>query len=105
MDRQPMHTNFFRRRGGRCYRKRGSAKDSRNVIPGRVDISQRPKDVESAFGNLKRHKGFTRFMLRGMDKVAIETGLLATAMNLKKLASAMAQQARKAATEVLNGLE
>ena len=66
--------------------------------------SQRPVEVESAFGNLKRNMGFTRFMLRGMDKVAIETGLLATAMNLKKMATAMAEQAKKAANEVLHRL-
>jgi len=66
--------------------------------------SQRPAEVESAFGNLKRNMGFTRFMLRGMDRVAIETGLLATAMNLKKLATAMAEKARKATNEVLHRL-
>jgi transposase len=66
--------------------------------------SQRPVEVESAFGNLKRNMGFTRFMLRGMDKVAIETGLLATAMNLKKMATAMAEQAKKATNQALHGL-
>lgn len=52
---------------------------------GRAHRSQRPADVEAVFGNLKRNKDFKRFMLRGIDKVAIETGLLAVAMNLKKL--------------------
>jgi transposase len=67
--------------------------------------SQRPVEVESAFGNLKRNMGFTRFMLRGLDKVSIETGLLATAMNLRKLAMAMAEQAKKAANTALYGIE
>jgi len=58
---------------------------------------------ESAFGNLRRNMGFTRLVLRGMDKVAIETWLLATAMTLKKLA--VAEQAIKAANEALYGLE
>jgi len=31
---------------GKRYRKRGAAKDSRGIIPGRVDISQRPKVVD-----------------------------------------------------------
>ncbi len=66
---------------------------------------QRCAEVESAFGNLKRNMGFTRFMLRGMDKVAIETGLLATAMNLRKLAKTMAEQARKAANGTQKDLE
>jgi len=52
---------------------------------GLMHRSARPVEVESAFGNLKQNKGFTRFMQRGLDKVALETGLLATAINLKKL--------------------
>ena len=47
---------------------------------------QRPVDVEAVFGNLKQNKNFKRFMLRGLEKVEIETGLLAIAMNLKKVA-------------------
>lgn len=35
------------RRKGRRYRKRGSAKDSRGIIAGRVDISMRPKIVDT----------------------------------------------------------
>lgn len=41
-------------------------------------------DVEPVFANLKHNKGFRRFMLRGKDKVTIETGLLAIAHNLQK---------------------
>ena len=41
-------------------------------------------DVEPVFANLKQNKGFRRFMLRGKEKVLIETGLLALAHNLKK---------------------
>lgn len=55
--------------------------------------SARPVEVESAFGNLKQNKGFTRFMLRGLDKVALETGLLATAINLKKLVRILQKEA------------
>ena len=47
--------------------------------------SQRPADVEAAFGNLKHNKGFKRFLLRGHENVEIETGLLAMAINLKKM--------------------
>ena len=49
--------------------------------------SQRPVDVEAVFGNIKQNKKFTRFMLRGKDKVLIETGLLALAHNLAKMAN------------------
>ena len=46
---------------------------------------QRPADVEAVFGNLKQNKGFTRYSLRGLEKVEIETGLLALAHNLAKI--------------------
>lgn len=54
------------RRKGRKYRKRGAAKDSRGIIKGRVDISQRPEIVneKTRLGDLeidtvigKNHKG------------------------------------------------
>ncbi len=47
---------------------------------------KRPVDVEPVFGMLKQNKGFRRFLLKGLDKVGIEFGLLALAHNLKKLA-------------------
>ena len=48
---------------------------------------QRPADVEAVFGNIKQNKNFKRFMLRGIQKVEIETGLLAIAHNLAKKAA------------------
>jgi hypothetical protein len=41
--------------------------------------------VEATFGNIKQNKGFRRFMLRGKEKVEIETGLIALAHNLSKI--------------------
>src|SRR5690606_27249299 len=49
--------------------------------------SKRPADVEPVFGAVKHNKNFRRFMLRGLDKVAVETGLLAIAHNLAKKAA------------------
>ncbi|RAV97567.1 IS1182 family transposase [Pseudochryseolinea flava] len=52
-----------------------------------VGISYRKKraaDIEPVFGNIKHNKNFKRFMLRGLRKVEIETGLLAIAHNLAK---------------------
>jgi hypothetical protein len=49
--------------------------------------SQIPVDVEAVFGILKGNKNFRRFLLRGMEKVEIEAGLLALAHNLNKMAS------------------
>ena len=48
--------------------------------------AQRKTDVESAFGNLKGNLSFTRFLLRGLQKVRTEFGLVAMAHNLRKLA-------------------
>jgi hypothetical protein len=36
------------------------------------------------FANIKHNHLFKRFMLRGIEKVTIETGLLALAHNLRK---------------------
>jgi hypothetical protein len=41
-------------------------------------------DTEPVFGNIKHNHHFKRFMLRGINKVAIETGLLAIAHNIRK---------------------
>jgi hypothetical protein len=45
---------------------------------------QRCHDVEPVFANIKHNHGFKRFMLRGIHKVTVETGLLALAHNLRK---------------------
>lgn len=49
--------------------------------------SQRPVDVETVFGNIKQNMGFRRFMLRGIEKVKTEWGLVCIAHNMKKLAA------------------
>lgn len=48
---------------------------------------KRSVDVEPVFGNIKNNHGFKRFKLRGLEKVEIETGLLAIAQNLRKRAA------------------
>ena len=48
---------------------------------------KRPVDVEPVFGNIKYNKHFKRFLLKGIDKTAIEWGLLCIAHNLKKVAA------------------
>jgi transposase len=47
--------------------------------------SQRGVEVESVFGRLKEDWGFRRFLLRGMEKVKTELGLLCIAQNMAKL--------------------
>lgn len=48
---------------------------------------KRAADIEPVFANIKHNKNFKRFMLKGIDKVAVETGLLAIAHNLAKMAA------------------
>jgi transposase len=45
---------------------------------------QRCFDTEPVFASIKHNHHFKRFLLRGLDKVAVETGLLALAHNLRK---------------------
>jgi len=45
---------------------------------------QRCHDTEPVFANIKYNHHFRRFMLRGIQKVNVETGLLALAHNLRK---------------------
>jgi len=49
--------------------------------------ARRGVDVESVFGRLKHNWNFRRFMLRGLEKVNIEWGLLCIAHNMAKLAA------------------
>jgi len=51
---------------------------------GIIHRKKRPCDVEPVFGNIKNNHHFKRFMLRGIEKVTVETGLLALAHNLRK---------------------
>ena len=45
---------------------------------------QRCHDTEPVFANIKHNKGFKRFMLRSLPKVAIETALICMAHNFQK---------------------
>jgi transposase len=49
--------------------------------------SKRPVEVEPVFGMIKSNRNHRKFLLRGMEKVETEAGLLALAHNLNKLAS------------------
>ncbi len=71
----------------RLNRYKQRARDLLTSEKGLEHRSQRPVDVEAVFGNIKQNKKFTRFLLRGLDKVMIEAGLIALAHNLAKMAS------------------
>ena len=48
--------------------------------------SRRPIEVEAVFGRLKQNWGFRRFLLRGIEKVNTEWGILCMAHNIAKVA-------------------
>ena len=49
---------------------------------------RRSVDVETVFGDIKRNLGFTRFTLRGLEKVEHEWRLVAAGHNIRKMARA-----------------
>jgi transposase len=62
---------------------------AKNLLLSETGIAHRKRrcwDVEAIFGNIKQNMGFKRFMLRGIEKVTTEIGLIAMAHNLKKYA-------------------
>jgi transposase len=63
------------------------ARDRLNSEKGKIYRSKRPVDVEPVFGMIKYNRNYRRFLLRGLEKVQIEAGLLSIAHNLKKMAS------------------
>ncbi len=48
---------------------------------------------EPVFGQIKEARGFTQFLLRGLEKVTAEWAMVCTGHNLKKLAPALARAA------------
>jgi transposase len=64
------------------------AAHDRLLSPRGIEVrSQRPIEVEAVFGRLKQNWGFRRFMLRGLEKVKTEWGILCIAHNIAKVAA------------------
>lgn len=70
----------------KLYKHKAIAREKLNSEQGLKHRSQRPVDVEAVFGMIKSNRNFKRFMLRGMEKVEIELGLLSIAHNILKMA-------------------
>lgn len=58
-----------------------------NSERGKQYRSKRPVDVEAVFGIIKSNYNYRRFLLRSLEKVEIEAGLLSLAHNLRKMAN------------------
>jgi hypothetical protein len=69
-------------------RHKDQARRNLHSLRGRFLRRKRSVEPESVFGQLKWNRKFNRFLLKGMDKVSCEFGILAIAHNLKKMWSA-----------------
>jgi len=66
---------------------KAEARDRLNSEKGIYYRRRRGVEVESVFANIKHNKGFRRFALRGSAKTETETGLVALAHNIAKMAA------------------
>ncbi|WP_250631289.1 transposase, partial [Rhodoflexus caldus] len=64
---------------------RAQARTLLNSPEGKAHRSKHPIEVEAVFGQLKRNNGFTRFSMRGLEKVRLEFLLMALGHNLRKM--------------------
>ncbi len=69
---------------GNYRRLKGKAQKRLTTKRGIEKRKKRCYDVEPVFANIKHNHNFKRFMLRGINKISVETGLLALAHNLRK---------------------
>lgn len=67
---------------------RQQARENLTSEEGKILRARRSVEVETIFGHTKHNMRFRRFMLRGLEKVKVEWGLLSIAMNMQKLAAA-----------------
>jgi len=89
----PLRTQCHQQKGNRIIkvnhnlnRLKRKAEKRLKTNKGIAKRKQRCYDIETVFANIKQNHHFRRFMLRGIDKVTVETGLLALAHNLRKKA-------------------
>ena len=88
----PVRSLCFKAKGNRIIernytliRLKAKAKQKLLSPEGVAHRKQRCWDIEAIFGNIKHNMNFKRFILRGIDKVNIEIGLIAMAHNLNKM--------------------
>lgn len=75
-------------RGEQLIRLRQAAHDRLTSPKGVKLRRRRGYEAEAVFGQIKQNKGFRRFLLRGLDKVSTEWGIISMAHNISKMASA-----------------
>lgn len=80
---------------------------------GLIHRSRRPIEPEAVFGQIKYNRKFNRFMLKGLEGVAVEFGLISIALNLSKMAKKSISETKKGLNnakstflnQILNDLE
>ena len=87
---------------GQCHKAKGNRivernynllrlkKQAKELLLSEKGVAKRKRrcwEIEAIFANIKQNMNFRRFMLRRLDKVSLETGLLAMAHNLKKFSA------------------
>jgi len=94
-DKCPLRSLCHKAKGNRIVernhnlvRLKAKAKQKLTSEQGIAHRKQRCWDIEAIFGNIKQNMNFRRFMLRGIEKVETEFGLIAMAHNLKKVSLA-----------------
>lgn len=86
----PMRDPCFKHEGNRIIERNHNLSRHRkkvsDLLKSEEGIERRKNryKVEGVFGNIKQNKGFRRFMLRGIEKVNVEFGLIAIAHNLQR---------------------
>lgn len=90
----PLRSGCHKQKGNRIievsHRGNELKEQSKHNLQSEQGIYYRKKrciEPEPVFANIKHNKNYKRFLLRGIDKVSIETGLLAIAHNLAKKAA------------------
>lgn len=66
-------------------RYRRQAREQLTTEKGRQLLRRRGAEIEAIFGQIKHNRNYSRFLLRGPQKVNIEVGLLSIAHNIAKI--------------------
>ena len=90
----PLRGKCHKQKGNRVIEVNHNLNNHKDIMRSRLTSekglkhrSNRPAEVEAVFGHIKHNRNFKRFMLKGIDKVEIEAGLVAMAHNIKKMAT------------------
>ncbi len=89
----PLRSNCHKAKGNRIIQRNLKLtrlkQQAKRLLLSEEGVAKRKRrcwEIEAIFGNIKQNMHFKRFMLRGLEKVEVEMGLIAMAHNLNKFA-------------------